>query len=148
MELQDLDSHRVNAKSLRGKVVLVVFWDLACRPCREELPRLNALYASHQAQGLQIIGISDDAQQADRFREFVAAQELTWPQVLVDRLDDPRISDFHETYNPSMFLADRASKVQPPIGQLDCQARVDSMFAGKHKRTSSTTHLRDEEHPL
>ncbi|MFN7965276.1 MAG: hypothetical protein U0V87_06295 [Acidobacteriota bacterium] len=68
--------------------------------------------------------------------------------MLVDRLDDPRISDLHVTYNPSSFLVDRVGVVQPAIGQLDFQARVDSMFAGKHKRTSSTTNLRDEEHLL
>ncbi len=131
VELEDLAAHRINAQTLRGKVALVVFWNLACRPCREELPVLRELYARHHAQGLEIIGISDDGKYSDEFRDFVAKHDITWPQVLVDRLGDSRIAAFHVPGVPSMFLVDRSSKVQPPIGQADFEARVDSMFSAK-----------------
>lgn len=131
VELEDLAAHRINAQALRGKVALVVFWNLACRPCREELPTLRELYARHQAQGLEIIGISDDAPYADEFRDFVAKHDVTWPQVLVERKDDPRVAAFHVSYFPSMLLVDRNGKVQPPIGQTDFEARVDAMFSAK-----------------
>lgn len=131
VELEDLAAHRISAQTLRGKVALVVFWNLACRPCREELPTLRELYARHQAQGLEIIGISDDAPHADEFRDFVAKHDITWPQVLVERKDDPRVAAFHVSYFPSMFLVDRNGKVQPPIGQTDFEARVDAMFSAK-----------------
>lgn len=131
VELEDLAAHRINAQTLRGKVALVVFWNLACRPCREELPTLRQLYARHHARGLEIIGISDDAPYADEFRDFVVKHDITWPQVLVDRLGDSRIAAFHVPGVPSMFLVDRSGKVQPPIGQADFEARVDSMFNAK-----------------
>ncbi len=131
LELQDLDSHRITAQSLRGKVVLVFIWNLRCVWCRKELPAINALYARHHTEGLEIIGISDDAQEAGRFREFVAAKQLTWPQVLVESHEDPRIAAFHVIGEPSMLLVDRAGKVQLPICQADYVERVESMFAAK-----------------
>lgn len=131
LELQDLDSHRITAQSLRGKVVLVFIWNLRCVWCRKELPAINALYAQHHTKGLEIIGISDDAQEASRFREFVAAKQLTWPQVLVESHEDPRIAAFHIVGEPSMLIVDRAGKVQLPINQANYVERVESMFAAK-----------------
>lgn len=43
-----VDGGRITNQSLRGRVAVLAFWATWCAPCREELPRLNALYERHK----------------------------------------------------------------------------------------------------
>jgi peroxiredoxin len=45
---------------LRGKVVLIDFWMASCAACRFTAPRLSALQAKLGAEGLAVIGITDE----------------------------------------------------------------------------------------
>jgi thiol-disulfide isomerase/thioredoxin len=47
----------IRLSELRGKVVLVDFWAVWCRPCVLALPRLIALNAQYKAKGLEIVGV-------------------------------------------------------------------------------------------
>ncbi len=50
----------VTLKDLRGKVVLIDFWGTFCGPCKKSFPRLQELQARYGANGLTILGISED----------------------------------------------------------------------------------------
>jgi thiol-disulfide isomerase/thioredoxin len=41
-----------------GKVIVLNFWATWCKPCREEMPALDAFYRAHRAEGLEVIAIS------------------------------------------------------------------------------------------
>jgi peroxiredoxin len=41
--LQDLSGKTWNLSALRGSVVMINFWATWCRPCREEMPSIDAL---------------------------------------------------------------------------------------------------------
>jgi len=45
---------------LKGKVVIVDFWNTSCGPCRRLMPHLAELYAKHKAEGLVVIGVTND----------------------------------------------------------------------------------------
>jgi len=45
---------------LTGRALLVEFWATWCPPCRKSIPHLNEIYAKYKAQGLQIVGITDE----------------------------------------------------------------------------------------
>ncbi len=59
-ELQDLQGTAFDIGSLRGKVVLIVYWASWCSTCRAEFPELKELYKQHQANGFEIVGINLD----------------------------------------------------------------------------------------
>ena len=42
--LLDLSNHQVDVNSLRGKIVVLNFWYVACEPCQFEMPALEKAY--------------------------------------------------------------------------------------------------------
>jgi thiol-disulfide isomerase/thioredoxin len=55
-----LDSHTVDLKSYRGKIVLLDFWATWCAPCLVEMPALARWQQQYGPQGLAVIGVSMD----------------------------------------------------------------------------------------
>ncbi|MCB1844387.1 MAG: TlpA family protein disulfide reductase [Halioglobus sp.] len=49
----------------RGKVVLVDFWASWCVPCRRSFPWLNDMQEKYASDGLVIIGVNEDNDQAN-----------------------------------------------------------------------------------
>ncbi len=56
-----LDGTPVALAEQRGKVVLLNIWATWCKPCREEIPALEALHREFAARGLLVAGVSIDA---------------------------------------------------------------------------------------
>jgi peroxiredoxin len=75
--LATLDGKTIQLSSLRGKPVVVNFWASWCHFCVGEAPDLQALYQQYHGQGLEMLGVGTDDQEALRAK----AQELklTYP---------------------------------------------------------------------
>lgn len=58
--LADLDGVPRSLSELRGSVVLLNFWASWCEPCVRELPQLQRLHERHAADGLVVLGVSDE----------------------------------------------------------------------------------------
>jgi peroxiredoxin len=90
--LTTLDGKTTTLRSLRGKVVVVIFWASWCAPCRREMPEFDRLNTELAARGAQVIGISVDADRANALR-FVKQNRLHMPiahdgpEGLVEQLD-------------------------------------------------------------
>jgi thiol-disulfide isomerase/thioredoxin len=50
----------INYRAFSGKVVLLDFWFLACRPCLAELPGMDALQAGFPRASVQVIAFAND----------------------------------------------------------------------------------------
>lgn len=69
-------------KLLKGhKYTLVDFWASWCAPCRKSIPKLKALYEEMNKNGLQIVSISIDKNEAD-WLKAEKEENLKWPSVL------------------------------------------------------------------
>ena len=114
-------------RELRGKVVLVDFWEYTCINCIRTLPALKRIYARYKPYGFEIIG--DHAPEFDFARrpENVAAgsrrERIPWP-VIVD--SHAARSARHRQRCRMCPSARTAMARRSPVGGDDRYAEVDS----------------------
>lgn len=64
----------------KGKVILIDFWASWCGPCRNDMPRLVALYSKYKDQGFEILGISLD-DNLGSWTKAIESMNMTWPNL-------------------------------------------------------------------
>jgi cytochrome c biogenesis protein CcmG/thiol:disulfide interchange protein DsbE len=101
-----VDGDSVSLASQRGKVVLFNVWATWCHPCRDEIPELLVLYNKYKPRGLELVGVSIDANGSDEaIRSFMKDFRMSYP---VWRDPDERVSaEFLVVGVPATFLIDR-----------------------------------------
>lgn len=120
---------QVDLSALSGSVVLIDFWATTCGPCLMSIPRLNELQARYAAQGLRVIGISneDEALVTDAIDTF----GIQYP-VAIDQGEQTG-QEYLITAYPTMVVIDRAGTVREVhIGANDLDAldqRIASLLA-------------------
>lgn len=67
----DINGKPFNLADLRGKYVLLDFWASWCAPCRASNPHLKVVYAKYKNQGFDVVCVSDDDSNPDKWREAV-----------------------------------------------------------------------------
>jgi peroxiredoxin len=108
-DLPRLDANgKLSLASLRGKAVVLNFWQSDCQPCKQEMPRLEAAYRRWQAKDLVVVGVDMlDTRSAGRaFRKRYGA---TYPMVF-DHLGDTA-APFGVWNTPQTFFLDRHGRI-------------------------------------
>lgn len=59
-EMTDLAGRRYSRESLRGRVVVLNFWFIACGPCRAEMPQLNQLVSEFASEKVVFLAPATD----------------------------------------------------------------------------------------
>ena len=101
-------------KSLRGKVVLVDFWEYTCVNCIRTFPYLKQWHQRYKDKGLVIIGVHTPefafARQVDNVRRAAAGFGFQYP-IAVD--SDYKIwNSYHNQYWPAKYLIDKKGKIR------------------------------------
>jgi thiol-disulfide isomerase/thioredoxin len=111
-----IDGHDFSSASLRGKVTIVNFWATWCPPCRAEIPDLVKLQEKYRDR-LQIIGISEDEDGADRVIRFAADHDMNYPIVMTSPELEGKFPGVGAL--PTSFIVDRDGRiVQKHVGML------------------------------
>lgn len=85
------------------KVVIIDFWASWCRPCRAEIPNLKAIYDKYKDQGLDIISISIDDDEA-AWKKALDQEKLPWPNFR--DADDAIAKLYKVSAVPTMYVID------------------------------------------
>ena len=78
-----LDGKTIHSENLAEKTVVLAFWATWCSPCREELPRLQKLYARHYRNNpdvvFYLVDVGDGVDTRGKAREFLKKHGITLP---------------------------------------------------------------------
>jgi cytochrome c biogenesis protein CcmG/thiol:disulfide interchange protein DsbE len=76
--LTKLDGSKLDSKDLKGKTVVVNFWNTWCIPCQREEPALKEFYEQYKDDpGVEFIGIVREDEE-NTVRDYIAANGLDW----------------------------------------------------------------------
>jgi peroxiredoxin len=65
LEGRTIEGAPFRLQSLRGKVVLVMFWSTGCAVCRDKMPELRRNYEGWRGQPFELVLVSTDRKLAD-----------------------------------------------------------------------------------
>ena len=103
-----INSQPLSMSRLRGKVVMIDFWDYTCINCIRTFPVNKKLWEQYRDDGFVLIGVDDaefsSAAPVDRVREAVKRFELPYPVVVDDRFQI--WNAYKNEYWPNIFLID------------------------------------------
>ncbi|MGA2482697.1 MAG: redoxin domain-containing protein [Candidatus Acidiferrales bacterium] len=124
-----IDGQRISMDDLQGKVVLVDFWATWCGPCREALPHIREVARKFQGEPLVILSVSlDDDEQ--KWKEFVAKNEMTWPQYRDGGFGGQVAKLFDVTAIPHTFTIDADGVLQEEhIGDASIEGKLKKLLA-------------------
>ncbi|MFI5028591.1 MAG: TlpA family protein disulfide reductase [Solirubrobacterales bacterium] len=95
----------------RGRWVLVNLWASWCVPCRQEAPVLESFYRSHRKQGVVVLGINVQDNEADALA-FMREFQPTYPELR--SVGNERSEAFGATGVPENYLVDPHGRLAVP----------------------------------
>jgi cytochrome c biogenesis protein CcmG/thiol:disulfide interchange protein DsbE len=101
---------KLSLASLRGKAVVLNFWQSSCDPCKAEAPALEKTWQQYRKDGLVIVGVDVYDFSSDA-RKFARKYGLTYP--LVHDVRGGTIDSYGLTGYPETFFVDRTGKLVP-----------------------------------
>ncbi len=120
--LKNLQGQEVRLSDLRGKVVLLNFWATWCKPCKDEMPAMQASYDKLRDQGFVVLAVNE-LEDTEKVIEHVRKHGHTFP-VVMDH-DNVVANHYGVVGLPASFLVDRQGIVRERIsGSLLTEERI------------------------
>lgn len=109
-----INSKPLSARDLKGKVVLVDFWDYSCINCIRAVPYIRAWAEKYKDSGLVVIGVHtpefDVEKQQANVQRAVQKFGITYPVALDS--DYAIWNGFHNQFWPAHYFIDAKGKVR------------------------------------
>jgi len=107
---------KLSLVSLRGKVVVLNFWQSACGPCKQEMPRLEAAATRWSGKNVVVVGV-DLLDSRSAGRAFVKRYGATYPMVFDAVADTAAPYGVYSTPQ-TFFLSSRGLIVKRVLGPV------------------------------
>jgi thiol-disulfide isomerase/thioredoxin len=103
------DGRPIHQVDFSGKVLLVDFWASWCSPCRQAMPRYEALRKEFASQGFEVIAVNVDQHPKEGLKALQSTQ-VSFP--VVDDSEGSVASAYDLKVMPTSFLVDRHGVVR------------------------------------
>ncbi len=107
LSFPDITGDSVSLSKLKGKIVLLDFWESWCGYCLLAFPKLNELDAEYKVKGLSVIGVTTE--NPKQVRRLAQANGLKYRNLVAT----PEILQKYNVSNrPTYILIDRTGRIQ------------------------------------
>jgi len=122
-----VDGRQISLDDLAGKVVLIDFWATWCGPCRAALPHVREIARKFEGQPLVVLSVSIDTDE-NKWKEFIAKNEMTWPQYCDHGFEGPVARLFEVHAIPHTFTIDADGVMQDEhIGDASIEGKLKKL---------------------
>jgi peroxiredoxin len=127
------DGNTLRSTSLKGKVVVLDFFQTWCPDCQKSGVELEKLYKKYKDQGLVVVGISHDREKSAVVAPYIKQYSLTYPVLLGD-------ISVALSYIPGM--TPQAPKFSIPyIVLIDREGNIAGRFQQGHEKEATDPNL-------
>lgn len=119
-----LDGRPLSLQEMKGKYVLLDFWESWCGYCILALPEIKRLSEKYRSQGLEVIGITTENEKG--IASIVKANQLPYPNT---KADPAILEKYHVEGRPWYVLIDRQGNILVYNDWQKITARLDQLFA-------------------
>jgi thiol-disulfide isomerase/thioredoxin len=104
--VKDLKGNSYSLEELKGKIVIINFWFIGCKPCIMEMPELNKLVKKYAGKDVVFLGFALDEEA--QLNTFLKKKEFLYNII-------PNSENIIKEYGinsfPTHFIIDKASKI-------------------------------------
>lgn len=125
--LPDLAGESVGPADFEGRWMVVNYWATWCKPCREEMPELNALARAHS--DLAVLGVAWEDASVNDLQAFLEKVPVDYPVLRADPFDPPpaieapRVLPTTVIYGPA---GEELKRFHGPVTRADIERVVHS----------------------
>lgn len=141
MVLPDTSGKNRTLYDVKADLTVVVFWDVHCGKCREEVPRLDTLYRTKwEKQNVKVYAVMVNEESMKDWNSFINEHAPGWihvhqPKAMRDEEEKAGKPNFRQLYDmrstPTLYLLDKDKRiVAKNIGVTD----LDNLIAEKMKQ--------------
>lgn len=106
--LQTFTGQTVDIQQLRGKLVLLDFWEVWCGPCTKSLPKVQAMHEKYGAKGLMVLGVTLDKNNLSGNKLFAEKKKITFANLTGN---EEMQKNYKVNAIPEYILIDQSGKI-------------------------------------
>lgn len=103
---KDMDGNTVTLADLKGKVVVINFWFVACQPCIMELPQLNDVVEKYKGKDVEFIAVTFDKK--DKVKNLIDKKEFNY-RLINDEMN--MVRSYGVAAFPTNIVLDKTGKI-------------------------------------
>jgi peroxiredoxin len=124
--LPTIDGKEVSLSQLRGKIVMINFWETSCSACASEMPDIQAVFDTWSRDDLEILAVNH-GERAAFVQSFIDSKGLTFPALLDS---DQAVSNMYQISTiPTTFFIDADGIIKRiKSGRFTSQSEIENIL--------------------
>jgi len=130
------DGNTLRSTGLKGKVVVLDFFQTWCPDCQKSSVELEKLYQKYKTRGVVVVGISHDKEKSAVVAPYIKKYNLTYPVLL---------GDISVALNYISGITPQAPKFNIPyVVLIDREGNIAGRFQQGHEKEATEIQLLEE----